>query len=531
MAALRARKQREDKPFALMVADAGRRAARWSALDARRAELLRSAAAPDRARPAPRRRAGGRGRWRPGARARGDASLLAAAPPAAAPTSATPLVMTSGNVSDEPIAYRDEDARRAAGRHRRPVAHPRPPDPDAHRRLGRARVAATARLLRRSRGYVPGAAAAAGSRDPAAAAGVRRRAEEHVLPGAGDRAWVSHHIGDLENYETLRSFTEGIAHFERLFAIAPEVVAHDLHPEYLSTKYALEPRRRRARSASSTTTPIWPPAWPSTASPGRRSARSSTAPASGPTAPCGAASSCDGDLDGFRRVGRCARCALPGGAAPSASRGGWRARGWRRAAPPASRRRCPRRWPARSTLAPGARSTAGRERRRLAADQQHGPAVRRGRARCAGSGARSPSRARRRSSWRPPATPASVAPTPSPFDHNGDRLVLDPRPAIRAAAADVDAGRPAGTVAARFHAPSPSPPPPPAPAWPLTAAPRRRPVRRGVPEPPAARRRLGRPGRPGLRVLVPERLPVNDGGIAYGQAAVAAATLSAPSTP
>ena len=56
----------------------------------------------------------------------------------------------------------------------------------------------------------------------------------------GARAWVSHHIGDLENYETLRSFTDGIAHFQRLFAVTPEVVAHDLHPEYLSTKYALE---------------------------------------------------------------------------------------------------------------------------------------------------------------------------------------------------------------------------------------------------------------------------------------------------
>jgi hydrogenase maturation protein HypF len=51
---------------------------------------------------------------------------------------------------------------------------------------------------------------------------------------------VSHHIGDLENYETLRSFTEGVAHFRRLFDVTPEVAAYDLHPEYLSTKYALE---------------------------------------------------------------------------------------------------------------------------------------------------------------------------------------------------------------------------------------------------------------------------------------------------
>ena len=56
----------------------------------------------------------------------------------------------------------------------------------------------------------------------------------------GRRAFVSHHIGDLENYETLRSFTEGIEHFCRLFDVRPEVVAHDLHPEYLSTKYAMD---------------------------------------------------------------------------------------------------------------------------------------------------------------------------------------------------------------------------------------------------------------------------------------------------
>ncbi len=56
----------------------------------------------------------------------------------------------------------------------------------------------------------------------------------------GRRAWLGHHIGDLKNFETLRSFTEGIAHFERLFAVQPEIVAHDLHPDYLSTAYALE---------------------------------------------------------------------------------------------------------------------------------------------------------------------------------------------------------------------------------------------------------------------------------------------------
>jgi hydrogenase maturation protein HypF len=56
----------------------------------------------------------------------------------------------------------------------------------------------------------------------------------------GRHAFVSHHVGDLENAETLRSFTEGIAHVRRLFDIEPQVVAHDLHPEYLSTKYAFD---------------------------------------------------------------------------------------------------------------------------------------------------------------------------------------------------------------------------------------------------------------------------------------------------
>src|SRR5205085_550910 len=56
----------------------------------------------------------------------------------------------------------------------------------------------------------------------------------------GARAWIGHHIGDLRTYETLASFLEGVEHFERLFAVAPEVVAHDLHPDYLSTRYALE---------------------------------------------------------------------------------------------------------------------------------------------------------------------------------------------------------------------------------------------------------------------------------------------------
>ena len=154
-----------------------------------------------------------------------------------------PLVMTSGNVSDEPIAFRDEDAlERLAPIADRFLLHDRPIETrtdDSVVRVVRPGARRRALALRRSRGYVP-----AGLDLPVAA-------PEHVLAcGAelkntfcvakAERAWVGHHIGDLENYATLRSFTEGIAHFQRLFAVEPRVVAHDLHPEYLSTKHALE---------------------------------------------------------------------------------------------------------------------------------------------------------------------------------------------------------------------------------------------------------------------------------------------------
>jgi hydrogenase maturation protein HypF len=53
-------------------------------------------------------------------------------------------------------------------------------------------------------------------------------------------AFLSHHIGDLENYETLRAFEDGIEHYQRLFRIEPEAIAYDLHPDYMATRYALK---------------------------------------------------------------------------------------------------------------------------------------------------------------------------------------------------------------------------------------------------------------------------------------------------
>ena len=241
VAALRARKHREDKPFAIMTAglDAARRLCQ---VDDAEADLLASPARP--------------------------IVLLACRPDAAVAASVAPgnrqlgimlpytplhhllleavgrpLVLTSGNVSDEPIAYRDEDALERLGgiadaylTHDRAI-HIRTDDSVARVVGGRPM------LTRRSRGYVPEpvtvrSASFPGFPRPVLACGAELK--NTFCLAKGRHAFVSHHIGDLENAETLRSFTEGIEHFSRLFDITPQVVAYDLHPEYLSTKYALD---------------------------------------------------------------------------------------------------------------------------------------------------------------------------------------------------------------------------------------------------------------------------------------------------
>jgi hydrogenase maturation protein HypF len=144
-----------------------------------------------------------------------------------------PLVMTSGNVSDEPIAFTNEDAlQRLAGIADLFLLHDRP-----IRTRTDDSVIRGEQLIRRSRGYVP-ATLPVDQAPPLLAVGAELK---HTFALARDgRAWVSHHIGDLANYETLRAFEDGVAHWQTLFAVAPELVVHDLHPEYLSTKFALD---------------------------------------------------------------------------------------------------------------------------------------------------------------------------------------------------------------------------------------------------------------------------------------------------
>jgi hydrogenase maturation protein HypF len=229
VAALRARKHREERAFALMVAD----------VEAARAlvALDDTLALTSRARPivlAPRL---------PGARVAAAVAPRSRELGVMLPYSplhhllladvGVPLVMTSGNVADEPIAYTDADALpRLAGIADLFLVHDRP----IHTRTDDS-VVRGGRVIRRSRGYVPASLPLAPA-PPLLACGAELKST-FCLARDG-RAWVGHHVGDLRNYETLRSFSDGIAHFERLFAVAPELVAHDLHPEYLSTKYALE---------------------------------------------------------------------------------------------------------------------------------------------------------------------------------------------------------------------------------------------------------------------------------------------------
>lgn len=235
---LRRRKARDDKPFAVMVPDLDAARALCALTDAAVATLT----AP--ARPivvAPRQP---------------DAPVA----PAVAPGSPdlgvllpyTPLhhlllqevgvalVMTSGNVSDEPIAHDDADAAERLG----PLVdgilgH----DRGIHIRCDDSIVRATAggrtQVLRRSRGLAPEPLAlpVPASR-PVLAVGAELKSTVAITLGA--EVVASHHLGDLEHLATYRSFLQAIDHLCALYAVVPEVVAHDLHPEYLSSKLAAD---------------------------------------------------------------------------------------------------------------------------------------------------------------------------------------------------------------------------------------------------------------------------------------------------
>ncbi len=149
----------------------------------------------------------------------------------------TALVMTSGNISEEPIAIDNEEAfKRLYGIADFFLVH----DRDIYLRSDDSivrRCSGKTRFIRRSRGYVPVPVFLKNPVPEILACGAELK--NTVCLTKGKNAFVSQHIGDLENLATDQFFRLTIRHLKRILDIAPEIVACDLHPDYMSTQYAL----------------------------------------------------------------------------------------------------------------------------------------------------------------------------------------------------------------------------------------------------------------------------------------------------
>jgi hydrogenase maturation protein HypF len=149
-----------------------------------------------------------------------------------------PLVVTSGNRGDEPIAIDPAAARELLGPltdgildHDRPILSRYD---DSVTRV----VAGTPRLLRRARGYAP-ASLPLPEPAPEPVLAVGAHLKHTAALAIGDRAVLGPHTGDLESAETFTAFEQTVDRLGRLWAVCPRIVAHDPHPGYLSTQYAM----------------------------------------------------------------------------------------------------------------------------------------------------------------------------------------------------------------------------------------------------------------------------------------------------
>jgi hydrogenase maturation protein HypF len=523
VAELRARKHREDKPFALMAPDTGAAGALVFLTEAAKRVLV------DRARPIvlAQRRTGApvAPSVAPGAAELGVMLPYSPLHHLLLSDLGDTLVLTSGNVSDEPIAYEDEDARDRLAHiadlflvHDRPI-ETRTDDSVVRVADGRPQV------LRRSRGYVPSTIRLSpdcGRHLLACGAELK-----NTFAVAKDgRAWVGHHIGDLKNFETLRSFRSGIDHFRRLFAIDPTVVAHDLHPEYLSTKHAAElegvrligVQHHHAHLAACL------------AEEGERGPAIGAifdGSGYGEDGTVWGGELLAGGLEDFERVGMLQPVRLPGGDA--AARQPWRmACAWLTAA--LGER------PARPRALQGL--VGQKEWRQVAGLVESGIAspltTSAGRlfdAVAALCGVRAEVSYEGQAAVELEAIAARDERGQYPLPirgRDGAPLILDARPTIREVARDVDRGVDVGVVSARFHG---------ALADATATACRLAAERSGIETVVLSggvfqnrmllARTLSALGSHGIRVLTPEVLPPNDGGVAYGQLAVASARLIA----
>jgi hydrogenase maturation protein HypF len=518
-AALRARKHREDKPFAVMARDLDG-ARELVELSEQEAEFLFG-----RERPIviARRRDGARVADAVAPRSRDLGVMLPYSPlhHLLLADVGEPLVMTSGNVSDEPIAYRDDDApTRLAGIADNFLVHDRPIETRTDDSVLRAvELREPPLLIRRSRGWVPGALRLPlEAPRPLLACGAELKSTFCLAKGR--RAWVSHHIGDLENYETLRSYTEGVEHFKRLFAVEPEVIAHDLHPEYLSTKYALERESLRLIGVQHHHAHLAA----CLAEHGRRGQAAGAiydGTGYGPDGTIWGGELLVGGLDGFERAGHLWPVRLPGGA--QAVREPWRmACAWLLESVGPSE--------LPSTLAAEVSKRAWDDVQGLAQTGTACPVTTSmGRlfdavAALCGLRLRVNYEGQAAAELEAACDPTELDFYPLHVARSPSGVLLDARATVTAILGDVRAGASAAKIAARFHNAIAS-----ATTSALMLVASDKDVDQVVLSGGSFQNRLllervsTKLRQAGLRVLIPARLPPNDGGIAYGQAAVAAA--------
>jgi hydrogenase maturation protein HypF len=518
VARLRSRKRREDRPFALLVADVD--AARElvdlgpdeEALLTSRERPIVLATRRDGAAVAP--------SVAPGVPELGIMLPYTPLHHLLSGDTGVPLVLTSGNISDEPIAFLDEELVRLERIADRFLVHDRPIATRTDDSVVRA-VRGGPLMLRRSRGFVPARLdLPIASPRPLLGAGAEQKNAFCLASGA--RAWPSHHIGDIKNYETLQSLRDGVAHFERLFEVAPEVVAHDLHPDYLSTRYAQEReegglqllgvQHHHAHLAATL------------------AEHGETGPAVGaiydgtgygPDGTIWGGELLAGGLAGFERVGRLVTAKMPGGERAIAEP--WRmACSWltqmRAPLPPAFADIAQPRWNmvarmAMTGMGSPTTSSAGRLFDAVAA--------------ICGVRLEVSYEGQAAIEFEALADPAGGEPYPFPMEA-GTLIVLNPRPTFMAILADLAAGVPVPRISARFHQTIAQ-----ATSEALVIAAERAGVDTAVLSGGVFQNRLllrltaeALEGA-GLRVLTPRLLPPNDGQIAYGQVAVAAAQLGA----
>ena len=234
VAELRKRKHRPDKPFAVMVADLDS-AREWFEPTPTEELLLSSPQAPialvrDAGKLAP--------SVAPGHRRQG--AMLPSTPlhHLLLREVGLPLVMTSGNLTDEPICIDDDEAqRRLEGVADAFLLHDREivsRYDDSVTRCWRSGCL----VIRRARSFAPAPLELPVAVKPMLGAG----AELHgsFCLAAGTRAFLSQHIGDLDTEEAMEAYADAFHRYKWVFGIEPEVVAHDLHPDFLSTRFAEE---------------------------------------------------------------------------------------------------------------------------------------------------------------------------------------------------------------------------------------------------------------------------------------------------